>query len=129
MFEVSVTGWFAAAHRLRLADGTTESPHGHNWKAVATFAGPELDDSGMLLEFAKIKPRLDELLATLHHRNLNELSAFARCNPSAENVASYIADWLGQDLPQRVRLVCVEIEEAPGCIVRYRPESGRSAGR
>ncbi len=125
MFEVSVSGRFIAAHQLRLPDGTLEPLHHHNWSVTVTFAGPALDNNGLLLDFNEIKPRLDELLAILFDRNLNELPALATRNPSAENVAVHIADQLGGLLPTGVRLTCVEVEEAPGCIARYRPSGDK----
>ncbi|MFQ5807512.1 MAG: 6-pyruvoyl tetrahydropterin synthase family protein [Phycisphaerae bacterium] len=121
MFEVSVSGRFAAAHQLRLSGGTLEPLHTHDWRVTVTFAGSKLDGTGVLLDFAEIQPRVDELLATLHDRRLNDLPAFARRNPSAENVALHIAEQLGQGLPTGVRLRCVEVEEEPGRVARYRP--------
>jgi 6-pyruvoyl-tetrahydropterin synthase len=121
MFEVSVSGSFIAAHQLRRPDGTLEPAHYHDWQVVVTFAGRSLDRHGVLLDFHQIKPRLDDLLAILFDRNLNELPAFAAHTPSAENVARHIAEQLGGLLPEGVRLSCVEVEEAPGCTARYLP--------
>jgi 6-pyruvoyltetrahydropterin/6-carboxytetrahydropterin synthase len=121
MFEVSVSGTFIAAHQLRLPDGTLEPRHHHNWRVTVSFAGLTLNRDGVLLDFNEIKPRLDELLAILFDRNLNELPAFATRPPSVENVALHVAQQLGNLLPTGVRLACVEVEEAPGCVARYRP--------
>jgi 6-pyruvoyltetrahydropterin/6-carboxytetrahydropterin synthase len=121
MFDVSVSGRFIAAHQLRLPDGTLEPVHHHDWRVVVTFTGRELGRHGLLLDFNEIKPRLDDLLAILFDRNLNELPVFATRNPSAENVAKHIAEQLGGLLPEGVRLSCVAVEEASGCVARYRP--------
>ena len=43
MYEISVAGKFMAVHQLRLADGTLEVPHEHEWHVLVTFAGPTLD--------------------------------------------------------------------------------------
>ncbi|MBL8878500.1 MAG: 6-carboxytetrahydropterin synthase [Phycisphaerales bacterium] len=122
MFEVTVSGWFAAAHQLRLSDGSLEPLHGHNWRVEVTCAGESLDAMGVLVDFTKLKPALDSLLARMHDRHLNELPAFAARNPSAENVALHIAESLGAALPTGARVACVEVEEAPGCVARYRPD-------
>lgn len=95
MFEVSVSGWFAAAHQLRLPDGSLEPLHGHNWHVTVTFAGPRLDECGLLLDFVALRRRLEAVLGQLHDRNLNELAAFAGRNPSAEQVAVWIAGQFG----------------------------------
>lgn len=121
MYEVSIEGWFAAAHQLRLADGSLEPLHGHNWRVTVTCAG-SLNQLDLLIDFTRLRPRLDGVLAALHDRHLNELEAFAERNPSAERVAEYIAAAMGTDLPPGVRLRAVAVEESPGCIARYIPE-------
>lgn len=120
MFEVTVSGWFAAAHQLRLLDGSLEPLHGHNWRVSVTCAGESLDSMGVLVDFTKLKPALDVLLSSMHDRFLNELPPFASLNPSAENVALHIAESLSSVLPVGVRISAVEVEEAPGCVARYR---------
>jgi len=121
MYEISVSGRFIASHQLRLNDGTLEPPHVHDWRVCVTFAGPNLDANGLLIDFNEIKPRLDELLAILFDRNLNKLPAFRGRQPSAENVARHIAVQLSGLLPAGVRLTCAEVEETPGCVARHRP--------
>lgn len=121
MFEIEVNGWFAAAHQLRLLDGRMEPLHGHNWQVRATFRGPQLDAMGVLLDFTRVQPALNEILASLHDQFLNELPAFATCNPSAENVARHIARELAQRIADAT-LYCVAVEESPGCTARYYPQ-------
>ena len=121
MFEVTVSGWFAASHQLRLADGALEPLHGHNWRVAVTFAGPSLDEMEVLIDFTQVRARLDELLKTLHDRHLNDLEPFLSKNPSAERVAEFVALRIGSDLAGPVRLRSVEVEEAPGCTARFLP--------
>lgn len=120
MFEVTVSGWFAAAHQLRLPDGSFEPLHGHNWKVAITFAGNQLDALGVLLDFVELRQRLAAATAALHDRNLNELPPFQHCNPSAENVAVYFAE-VFRAPAAGARLRVVEVEEAPGCVARFLP--------
>ena len=123
MFEVTVSSWFSAAHQLRLLDGSIEPLHGHNWHVRVTCAGHRLDALGVLVDFTKLKPALDAVLAEMHDRNLNNLHAFRDRNPSAENVAVVIHERLQPVCPPGVVLSCVEVEEAPGCVARYRCEN------
>lgn len=122
MFEVSVCGWFAAAHQLPLSGGAPEPLHGHNWRVQVTFRGARLDERGLLLDFLALRRRLDALLAELHDRNLNDLPAFAARPPSAEHLAALLAERLADAGRPAAHLACVEVEEAPGCLARYRPE-------
>ncbi len=127
MFEVSVRDWFAAAHRLRLPDGTFEPLHGHNWQVEVTCAGAALDAMGVLVDFVALRAALRCVLGELHDTHLNELPAFADRNPSAENVAVHIAERLGAEFPHGQGLHCVQVEEEPGCVARYFPSPRGSA--
>lgn len=121
MFQVSVSGWFAAAHQLRLPGGTLEPLHGHNWHVRVTFEGDKLDSSDCLVDFTDVQPRLNSILQLMHDRNLNELDEFRSLNPSAERVAMYVATRICADLGKNVQVREVEVEEAPGCVARYFP--------
>jgi 6-pyruvoyltetrahydropterin/6-carboxytetrahydropterin synthase len=124
MYEVCVSGSFFASHQLRSADGTLEPRHAHIWRVAATFGGPRLDDTGLLLDFTWIKPRLDGLLASFYDTHLNDHPVFTSRNPSAENVARHLAEQLERELPNGVRLESVAVEEEPGCTATYRPGNG-----
>ena len=121
MFEVSVTGKFVAAHQLREPDGSTEPLHEHVWHVKVTYAGGKLDKMGLLVDFGVLRSRLNELMGVFDEQDLNRLPLLAGRNPSAENVALYLAGQLPGELPGAVRLKCVEIEEEPGCAARYFP--------
>ena len=127
MFEVSVTSSFAAAHQLRLPDGSAEPLHRHNWRVTVTCAGSALDEAGVLVDFEVLRARLDKLLVTLNDQNLNTLPVFAERNPTAENAALHIAERLAVELPAAAVLKCVEVEEAPGCVARYFPSQKTSS--
>lgn len=120
-FEITVTREFAAAHQLVLYDGALEALHGHTWRVRVTVGG-ELDSIGVVMDFHKLERLVDEITGPMSERLLNELPAFAKLNPSAENVALHIGRSLA--LPGRVRLLTVEVWEVPGNSAIYRPESG-----
>lgn len=119
MYRVSVTGTFCAVHRLRLPDGTLEPTHGHDWKVRATFAGTQLDDAGMLVDFVEAERILKQILSELHHGDLNAAPMLSGANPSAELVARAIAGGMAAGMPRGDLLESVELEEAPGCFATY----------
>ncbi|MBU0638792.1 MAG: 6-carboxytetrahydropterin synthase [Planctomycetes bacterium] len=121
MFEVRVSGSFAAAHRLRGTGGALEPLHEHEWRVTVTCAGEQLDELGLLLDFNRLRMRLSEVLVPLNQLTLNDLPAFAHRNPSAENVAAYVAEQLAAGVPGPAYVSCVEVEEEPGCCARFRP--------
>ena len=122
-FEISTTREFAAAHALRLYDGSLEPVHGHNWRVRATVAAPGLDAIGVVMDFHALERLVDAILAPLHNRHLNEVPPFAGAglNPSAENVALHVGRTLAPSLPAAVRLTSVEVWETSTNRATYIP--------
>ena len=58
MFRVTREIEFCYGHRLLNYEGKCRHLHGHNGRAVITLEGPELDRSGMLVDFAEIKRKV-----------------------------------------------------------------------
>jgi len=108
-FQITTTRHFSAAHQLRLYDGSLEPLHGHNWKVKVTVSAEKLDEIGVVMDFHELERRVNRIVDPMHNRNLNELLPFKSTNPSAENVALYIAQKL--DLPQGATLNSVEVWE------------------
>ena len=108
-FEICTARTFSAAHQLRLYDGSLEPLHGHNWRVEVTVAAAKLDSIGVVMDFHELECLIDQIIGPMHNTHLNELSAFADMNPSAENVALHIARSL--PLPPAVRLTRVEVWE------------------
>jgi len=118
-FEIRTVRTFAAAHQLRLYDGSLEPLHGHNWRVEVTVSAPGLDAIGVVMDFHELERLVDEIVRPMHNRHLNELPAFERTNPSTENVALHIANSLR--LPQGIRLQRVEVWETAENSAVYRP--------
>src|SRR5579862_1451186 len=110
-FEITTTRAFSASHQLRLYDGSLEPLHGHNWVVKITVAAGKLDKIGVVMDFHDLERLAGEIISPMHNRHLNELNAFKKENPSAENVALHVGKNLS--LPKSVKLVSVEVWETP----------------
>ncbi len=104
---------FAAAHRLRGYDGNCARLHGHNWKVEISLTGSQLNEVGMLIDFKEIKRTGKQVLAQLDHYYLNDIPPFdAELNPTAENIAFYLFQQLGEALnDERIRVSSVTVWE------------------
>lgn len=122
-YEILLVAGFSAAHRLRLADGSFEPLHGHNWRVEVELAGPRLDPEGMLADFTVLQPLLQGVTGRMHNTCLNDLAAFAKCNPSTELVARHIHDELKPALAGEVRITRVRVWETEECAAAYVPRS------
>jgi 6-pyruvoyltetrahydropterin/6-carboxytetrahydropterin synthase len=75
---------FQAAHFLKEYKGKCEKMHGHTFEVEVQIKVPELDDTGIGIDFTEIKQTLTGILPD--HSLLNEIYDF---NPSAENLARH----------------------------------------
>ena len=119
-FHITARREFAAAHQLRLYDGSLEPLHGHNWVVVVTVSSPKLDEIGVVMDFHELERLLNRIVDPLYNRLLNEVEPFkSALNPSTENVALHIGRSL--QLPPGVRLESVEVWETNANSAIYRP--------
>jgi len=118
-FDICISRHFSASHHLRLYDGAVEKYHRHEWQVRLTVGAARLDSIGIVLDFHKLERLLDAALADFQNRRLNDHPAFADQNPSAENVAVFVAQSLV--LPPGVMLRSVEVFETPTNSAIYRP--------
>jgi 6-pyruvoyltetrahydropterin/6-carboxytetrahydropterin synthase len=124
MYELKIITEFSAAHNLRNFRGKCEALHGHNWKVEVVLSGKNLDDSGVVLDFAEVKAATSEIMSEIDHRYLNDLPFFMENNPSSENIARYIFHRLQQKIDNdRVRIRRVTAWESQDACASYLGES------
>ena len=92
MFELCIRDEIASAHFLRGYEGKCKNLHGHTWKIEVFIQKSDLDELGMVADFAVLKQQLKEFLKEIDHVNLNEHEYFVQENPTAENIAKFIYD-------------------------------------
>ena len=120
MFEICVEHTFAAAHALRNYYGKCENLHGHNYRVQVGMEGAELDETGLLFDFAKLKSQLRMTSEYLDHQYLNELKPFDQINPSAENIAKFICEDMQSKL-ENGSIAYVRVWETETSYAVYRP--------
>jgi 6-pyruvoyltetrahydropterin/6-carboxytetrahydropterin synthase len=119
MYLLTVRSGFSGAHSLRGYEGRCEQLHGHNWKVELTLQGTDLDETGMLMDFKKIKALVQRALSDLDHAHLNELEFFRDRNPTAENIARYLHEFVSAELPAGVTVHRVTAWETEDCGATY----------
>jgi len=120
-YEVMIERNFSSAHQLRGYKGKCENLHGHNYKVEIFAKGSELNNIGLLIDFGDLKEAADEIVDYFDHRNLNELPPFdEELNPSAENLARYIQEYISSRIEdERVTVYKVRCYETPTSIATY----------
>jgi 6-pyruvoyltetrahydropterin/6-carboxytetrahydropterin synthase len=98
MFEICVEHTFAAGHALRNYRGKCENVHGHNYRVQVGLRGSELNDIGLLYDFAELKKHLRSISEHLDHQFINDLRPFDEINPSAENLAKFFYEEIEKQL-------------------------------
>jgi 6-pyruvoyltetrahydropterin/6-carboxytetrahydropterin synthase len=123
MFEVTVQAEFSSGHYLREYYGKCENPHGHNYRVRVTLIGPQLDESGLLLDFKLLKQVLRPTVDYLDHQMINDLEPFTTINPSAENLARFFFERTSSQLHEmtqgRVRVRDCVVFETETSFARY----------
>jgi 6-pyruvoyltetrahydropterin/6-carboxytetrahydropterin synthase len=98
VYEVYVSATFEAAHRLVGDFGPATRLHGHTYRMEVIVRGERLGEDGTLYDIGQLKPAVDELAASLHYQNLDEVPGLAGTNTTAEAVASYCWERLAPPL-------------------------------
>ena len=62
MFTISVETSFNASHQLTLPDGSKEQKHCHNWIVIAEVSRAELDSTGLVMDFNKLKKEYNRFI-------------------------------------------------------------------
>ena len=120
---------FSAAHRYRRPEWSDaknadvfgkcarESYHGHTYVCDVTVSGPLDEQTGFVTELDTLDAILRaRVVDMLDHRNLNvDVPEFAegRAIPTGENLARWIADRVGADLPAPALVTRVVVREEP----------------
>ncbi|MFC2946971.1 6-pyruvoyl trahydropterin synthase family protein [Virgibacillus sediminis] len=128
-FEINKDFHFAAAHYVPHEDaGKCSVQHGHTYFTNITVAGDELDHTGFLVNFKKVK---DLIHKRFDHTTLNEDASFsdedAEFFPTTEVVARTIWEIVQEyldTLPNKPACVQVYLRETPTSYCIYRPKEG-----
>ena len=120
MFTIFKDYSFAAAHSIRGHTGGCENLHGHNYRVRVHVEASELDDLGMVVDFADLKAAQDEVLSPFDHQVINEVPPFDQRNTTAELFSEYVFHQLALRLDdERVKVRCVEVWENDASCARF----------
>jgi len=100
MYTIKKTFEIAGSHHLQLSyDSPCSRVHGHNWIITVICQSEDLDENGMIIDFAEIKSIVH---GKLDHRCFNDVLPF---NSTAENIAK----WICEQIPKCIK---VEVKES-----------------
>ena len=92
MFSLTVRRHFMIAHSLpREAFGPAQALHGATFVAEVSFRRRTLNDDAIVLDIGAAGTIIEEVLAGLNYRNLDEHPDFAGKLSTTEALAEYIA--------------------------------------
>lgn len=122
MYTVFKDYTFAAAHSIRGHQGKCRFLHGHNYRVRVHIAASELDEIGMVIDFADLKMILEEILGPFDHRVINEIPPFDVINTTAELLSSWVFEEVTRRLPEtRLSVAKVEVWENDTACAVYGP--------
>lgn len=119
MYELTVNSSFSAAHYLRNYPGDCKRIHGHNYKVSVSIKAEHLNESGMIMDLMKLQNLLNQCISAMDHHFLNEIEWFEGVNPTSENIAKIIYDFMDKKIPKGVSMASVTIHEIDAFSVTY----------
>lgn len=111
---------FSASHQL--TGLPSEHPcsrlHGHNYKVIVQIEG-RVVEPGFVVDYRELDDIKQFLDTQWDHRHLNDMVGF---NPTAEHMASFLADRIAGDLSSRENITYVEVSvsETPKTLATVR---------
>ena len=117
MYKLVVKAKFSAAHRLVNYPGVCSNIHGHNWTVKVTVAANEVDADGMVMDLVELKKHVDDCVMPFDHKIINDVPPFDQLNPTSENLAKYLYDYVNERI--NVRVESVEVAEVDDYAVIY----------
>lgn len=119
MYKIIKKMEVAGAHKLELPyESKCSNLHGHNWNIEVQLESEELTEYGMVMDFTHIKKVVNQL----DHAYINDVVGV---NPTAENIAKWIADQLtGMFDGIFVKCTRVSVEESTHNTAIYEVKGG-----
>ncbi|MGD2115792.1 MAG: 6-carboxytetrahydropterin synthase QueD [Acidobacteriota bacterium] len=115
----------SAAHAIRGHTRGCQNLHGHNYRVRVHASARDLDELGMVIDFADLKALTSEVVGPLDHRVINEIAPFDERNTTAELIAQWVHHEVSARLDRlpeaggRVRIDRVEVWETPNSCAIY----------
>lgn len=121
-FELNKDMNFSAAHYIPADDaGQCARMHGHTYYLNLTIAGDQLNETGFLIDFKKLK---DLIHKRYDHSVLNDHAEFAETFPTTEQLAQQIyllTQTMLDEGGNSAKCIQVIVRETPTSYVVYRP--------
>lgn len=97
-YTVSKRFSFEAAHSLPYlpVGHKCRNLHGHSYAIEVACSRCALDKNGFVIDYADISAIVDPLIATLDHRNLNDLFEF-------KTTAEHLAAWFFREIEKQIK--------------------------
>lgn len=116
MFTITRSFEFAAAHHLTAVPNTHKCArvHGHTYRVVLEAQAVDLDERGMVVDYAELDWIATKVRRVVDHRDLNEVL-------NGETTAEQIAVWIHSLARPKHKLVSVTVCESPRVTATYRP--------
>lgn len=122
-FTVAVKRRFIARHYLVGGDwGDENVEHPHHYGVEVSLEGARLNEHGYVADIREIETGMDEIIAGIEGKTLNDLAEFSGLNPSIERLAAIIGRSLLAKIAPGISAVSVRIEEGEGAWAACRQE-------
>ena len=104
MYTLTITDYLKCAHSLKgEIFGPAQLMHVSTFDVEVAFTKPDVDEHGILVDFAAAQQGLAAALAPLRFKNLDDVAEVKGINTTTENLCKYLHDRIRKSLGNKFR--------------------------
>lgn len=121
MFSLTIRDYLKCAHSLKgEIFGPAQLMHVITYEVEAVFMTEELDEYGLIVDFASTQSALQEILSLMNFKNLDEVPQLRGTNTTTEFLAQYIHEHICERVADQFKgSLRVVLRESPVAEVGY----------
>jgi len=121
MFALTIRDYLRCAHSLKgEIFGLAQLLHVITYEVEVVFMTEELDEHGLVVDFASTQSALQEILSLMNFKNLDEVPQLRGKNTTTEFLCQYIHEHISQRVPDTFKgTLRIVLHESPLAQVAY----------
>ena len=122
MLTVTIKDQFESAVKLYNYSGSCANVHGHTYRIAVTFYNTD-QSADMVVDYYEAKTWVEQAIAPLDHKFINELKPFDKVSPTTENIAKWLYEEIHNVIQTNIKILKIKLSENDNFSVTYAPNN------
>ena len=122
MLTVTIKDQFESAVKLYNYSGSCANVHGHTYRIAVTFFNTD-QSADMVVDYYEAKNWVEQAIAPLDHKFINELKPFDKVSPTTENIAKWLYQTITHLTTKNIEVLTITLSENDHFSVTYAPNN------